>query len=126
MIKAGLIDEFHLFINPTAIGTGRAIFKDINEIQKFTMIKTTPFDCGIVELHCEPKTLKSVEEDKPNWKNVRILSNLNHDTITKLKEEGNGVITILGSGSIIQQLANMDFIDEYEIVVVPSYYFRRW
>jgi dihydrofolate reductase len=44
---------------------------------------------------------------------------LNHDTITKLKEEGSGVITILGSGSIIQQLANMDFIDEYELVVVP-------
>jgi dihydrofolate reductase len=25
----------------------------------------------------------------------------------------------LGSGSITQQLANMDFIDEYELVVVP-------
>jgi dihydrofolate reductase len=44
---------------------------------------------------------------------------LNHDAITKLKEEGNGVITILGSGSIIQQLANMGLIDEYELVVVP-------
>jgi dihydrofolate reductase len=64
------------------------------------------------------KTLKSVE-DEPNWKNVTILHDLNHDTITKLKEEGSGVITILGSGSIIQQLANMDFIDEYELVVVP-------
>jgi dihydrofolate reductase len=64
------------------------------------------------------KTLKSVE-DEPNWKNVRILSNLNHDTITKLKEENSGTITISGSGSVIQQLANMDFIDEYELMVVP-------
>src|SRR5919198_4686241 len=64
------------------------------------------------------KKLKRVE-DEPNWKNVRILRDLNYDTITKLKEEGNGTITILGSGSIIQQLANMDFIDEYELVVVP-------
>jgi dihydrofolate reductase len=55
LIKAGLIDEFHLFINPAAIGrSGMAIFNDINEIQKFTMVKTTPFDCGIVELHYEP------------------------------------------------------------------------
>jgi dihydrofolate reductase len=65
------------------------------------------------------KTLKSVEKDEPNWKNVTILRDLNHDAITKLKEEGNGVITILGSGSIIQQLANMGLIDEYELVVVP-------
>jgi dihydrofolate reductase len=36
LIKAGLVDEFHLFINPTAIGSGMTIFKDINEMQKFT------------------------------------------------------------------------------------------
>jgi dihydrofolate reductase len=36
LIKAGLVDEFHLFINPTAIGSGMTIFKDINEVQKFT------------------------------------------------------------------------------------------
>jgi RibD C-terminal domain len=30
LIKAGLIDEFHLFVNPAAIGNGMAIFKDVN------------------------------------------------------------------------------------------------
>jgi dihydrofolate reductase len=55
LIKAGLIDEFHLFINPVAIGSGMAIFKDISEIRKFTMVKSTPFDCGIVEIHYQPK-----------------------------------------------------------------------
>ena len=55
LIKAGLIDEFHLFIDPAAIGSGMAIFKDINEIQKFNMVKSMPFDCGIVELHYQPK-----------------------------------------------------------------------
>ena len=55
LIEAGLIDEFHLFINPVAIGSGMAIFKDISEIQKFTLVKSTPFECGIVELHYEPK-----------------------------------------------------------------------
>ena len=64
------------------------------------------------------KKRKSIE-DEANWKNITIIRDLNPDTITKLKEEGSGVITILGSGSIIQQLANMDFIDEYELVVVP-------
>ena len=55
LIRAGLIDEFHLFINPAAIGIGMTIFKDLKEVQKFTLIKSTPFDCGIVELHFQPK-----------------------------------------------------------------------
>jgi len=55
LIEAGLIDEFHLFVNPVAIGSSMAMFKDLKEIQKFTMIKSTPFDSGIVELHFEPK-----------------------------------------------------------------------
>ena len=55
LIRAGLIDEFHLFINPVVIGSGMAIFKDINEIQKFNLVKATPFDCGIIELLYEPK-----------------------------------------------------------------------
>ena len=55
LIKAGLIDEFHLLIDPAAIGSGMAIFKDLKEVQKFTMIKSTPFDSGIVELYFEPK-----------------------------------------------------------------------
>jgi dihydrofolate reductase len=55
LIKAGLIDEFHLFVNPAAIGNGLTIFKDLNEMQKFTLVKSIPFDCGIVLLHYEPK-----------------------------------------------------------------------
>jgi dihydrofolate reductase len=55
LIKAGLIDEFHLFVNPAAIGNGMTIFKDLNEVQKFTLVKSIAFDCGIVLLHYEPK-----------------------------------------------------------------------
>ena len=55
LIRAELIDEFHLFINPVAIGKGMTIFKDLNEIQKFHMVKSVAFDCGIIGLHYEPK-----------------------------------------------------------------------
>jgi dihydrofolate reductase len=55
LIKEGLIDEFHLFINPAAIGKGMTIFKDLNEIQKFKLVKSIAFDCGIVVLHYEAK-----------------------------------------------------------------------
>ena len=55
LIKHGLIDEFHLFINPAAIGNGMTIFKELDRKQNLTLVKSTSFDCGIVVLHYEPK-----------------------------------------------------------------------
>jgi dihydrofolate reductase len=50
LIKEKLIDEFYLFINPVAIGNGMTIFKDLNEIQKYTLIESKAFESGIVLL----------------------------------------------------------------------------
>ena len=55
LIKENLIDEFYLFVNPVAIGNGKAIFKDLDEIQKLTLIESKVFDCGLVLLHYEVK-----------------------------------------------------------------------
>ncbi|RAK03191.1 dihydrofolate reductase [Larkinella arboricola] len=55
LIKQGLIDEYHLFINPTAIGSGMPIFRELNGKQPLTLVKSTAFDCGIVVLHYELK-----------------------------------------------------------------------
>jgi dihydrofolate reductase len=55
LIKQGLIDEFHLFINPTAIGNGMTIFKELDRKQNLTLVKSISFDCGIVVLNYEPK-----------------------------------------------------------------------
>jgi len=55
LIKHGLIDEFHLFINPNAIGNGMSIFKELDNKQNLTLVKSTSFDCGIVVLNYEPK-----------------------------------------------------------------------
>jgi dihydrofolate reductase len=55
LIKQGLIDEFHLFINPTAIGNGMTIFKELEGLQKLILVKSTSFDCGIVVINYEPK-----------------------------------------------------------------------
>ena len=55
LIKQGLIDEFHLFINPSAIGNGMSIFKELDSKQNLILVKSTSFDCGIVVLNYEPK-----------------------------------------------------------------------
>ncbi len=44
LIKEGLIDESHLFINPTAIGNGMAIFGGLNTKQSLTLKHTKAFD----------------------------------------------------------------------------------
>jgi dihydrofolate reductase len=62
------------------------------------------------------KALKKVEEG-PDWKNIRLRHDINPDEIKKIKKDED--ITILGSGSIIRQFANLDLIDEYFLVMVP-------
>lgn len=55
LIKYGLIDEFHLFMNPAAIGSGMSVFNELEIKQDLTFIKSSSFSCGIVVLHYEPK-----------------------------------------------------------------------
>ena len=54
LIDAGLIDELHLFVNPTAIGNGMPVF---GCMQNMKLIKSRPFECGIVVLCYEPVRL---------------------------------------------------------------------
>jgi dihydrofolate reductase len=50
LIRFNLIDEYHLFVNPTAIGNGMSIFKNLEEKLKLNLVKSTAFECGIVVL----------------------------------------------------------------------------
>ena len=54
LIQAGLIDEYHLFVNPAALGNGLPIFKNMNGYTKLTLVNTTKGTCGIIILHYEP------------------------------------------------------------------------
>lgn len=51
LVKYNLIDEYHLFINPAAIGTGMSIFNLLEGKRDLKLVKATSFDCGIVVLH---------------------------------------------------------------------------
>lgn len=50
LIKNGLIDEFNLFVNPTVLGDGLTIFKEVDDRQNLTSVDSIGFDCGIVLL----------------------------------------------------------------------------
>jgi len=55
LIKEGLIDEYHLFVNPAAIGNGMTIFKTLDRTQRFSVIQSKFYSCGITVLSYKPK-----------------------------------------------------------------------
>jgi dihydrofolate reductase len=55
LIKEGLIDEYHLIVNPTAIGNGMTIFNSLNRMQKFSPIQAKLYPGGKTVLSYKPK-----------------------------------------------------------------------
>jgi dihydrofolate reductase len=51
LIKHNLIDEYHLFVNPAAIGNGLPIFRDLDQKLRLNLVAAKAFSCGIVVLH---------------------------------------------------------------------------
>jgi len=64
------------------------------------------------------KKMKGVKEEA-HWKNIQLLPGINKKEIEKLKKENKGGLTILGSGTIVQQLTDLGMIDSYTLVQVP-------
>jgi dihydrofolate reductase len=59
LIKAELIDEFHLIINPAIIGDGLPIFQTISRQQDLRLIKAIGFGCGVAVLQYQLNRSKS-------------------------------------------------------------------
>jgi dihydrofolate reductase len=55
LIAADLIDEFHFFINPTALGSGRSMFRDLGRKVDLDLVKATSFECGLAVLEYSRK-----------------------------------------------------------------------
>jgi dihydrofolate reductase len=53
-IQQNLIDEYHLFVNPVILGSGKTIFNDLQERLKLNLIQITPSSTGIVVLLYQP------------------------------------------------------------------------
>ncbi len=48
LIKAGLIDDLHLFINLAAIGSGMSIFQELAHKQALALVKATHLRVGLL------------------------------------------------------------------------------
>ena len=65
------------------------------------------------------KVVVSRTLDKPTWTNTTLLKGDLVSEIRKLKAESGDAMVILGSGSLVSQLAQQALIDEYQLVVNP-------
>jgi dihydrofolate reductase len=49
-----LIDEYQLAVQPTVLGSGLALFKNIKDRVNLKLLKTKTFGCGVMALYYEP------------------------------------------------------------------------
>ena len=66
-----------------------------------------------------PKVVFSKKMDQASWNNTRVIKGDLAEEIRKLKEETGDGLVLMGSGSIISQIALAGVIDEYQMVVNP-------
>jgi dihydrofolate reductase len=66
-----------------------------------------------------PKVVFSSTLDSPAWDNTRVVRDDIEAEVRRLKDGPGPDMVILGSGSIVSQLADAGLIDEYQIVMKP-------
>lgn len=60
LVRHNLIDEYHLFINPAAIGSGLSIFTTLGQQLSLILVKAIAFTSGIVVLNYVPVSNKTI------------------------------------------------------------------
>ena len=66
-----------------------------------------------------PKIVFSKTLERTDWKNTRLVKEINKGEILKIKKQAGKDIVIYGSGSIVSALTQMGLIDEYRLFVNP-------
>ena len=58
LLRLGLIDEFRIFVNPIVLGSGKPLFKGIQDKLNLKLIETKVFGSGNVLLCYQPEKLE--------------------------------------------------------------------
>jgi dihydrofolate reductase len=115
--------EWQAFVSENASGGGELVFGRIT-YELMASFWPTPLAAQsnpIVaqRMNCLPKVVFSRTLDKVSWSNTRLMNGDLAAEVRKLKRETGPDMVIMGSGSIIAQLAETGLIDEYQIVAGP-------
>lgn len=115
--------EFKAFVAENARKGGQLLFGRIT-YELMAGYWPTPMaiknDPAVAEgMNNMPKVVFSRTLDKVSWNNARLVKGDLASEVRKMKEEPGPGMAILGSGSIVSQLAPERLIDEYQVVVNP-------
>lgn len=115
--------EWNAFVTENASGGGELIFGRVT-YDLMAGFWPTPFAIETMPavaagMNNMPKVVFSRTMDQASWNNTRLVKGAIAAEIRKMKEEPGDGMVILGSGSIVAQLAQEGLIDEFQIVVHP-------
>ncbi len=115
--------EFNAFIADNASGGGQLV---LGRITYEIMASYWPTPAAIKNdpvvaegMNSMAKVVFSRTLDKASWSNTKLVKGDIAAEIRKMKREPGKGMAILGSGSIVSQLAPEGLIDEYQIVMNP-------
>ena len=115
--------EWNAFAAENASGSGQLIFGRVT-YELMAGFWPTPFAMESMPAVAEgmnnmPKVVFSRTLDKASWKNTKLVKHDIAAEMRKMKKEPGPDMVILGSGSIVSQMAQEGLIDEYQVVVNP-------
>jgi dihydrofolate reductase len=115
--------EWNAFVQENASGGGELLFGRIT-YELMTRYWPTPLamknDPVVADrMNNLPKVVFSRTLEKALWKNTKLVKGDIAAEVRKMKNEPGPGMAILGSGSIVSQLAEEGLIDEFQIVVNP-------
>jgi dihydrofolate reductase len=58
--KLGLVDEYQISVQPTVVGSGLPLFKNVTDRIDLKLQKTKTFGCGAVTFYYEPAAIENV------------------------------------------------------------------
>lgn len=115
--------EYEAFEQQNATGGGMLLFgrKTYELMASYWPTPAAAKDFPVVaeRMNSLPKVVFSRTLDKAAWNNTRLVKDDAIGEIRKLKQAGNADMAILGSGTIVSQLAEQGLVDEYQIMVTP-------
>src|SRR5258708_20935056 len=115
--------EWNAFVADNAKGGGTLLFGRIT-YALMASFWPTPHAIENIPIVAErmnslPKVVFSRTLDKVSWNNTKLVKGDLATEVRKMKKEPGSGMVIMGSGSIISQLAQEGLIDEYQIVLNP-------
>ena len=115
--------EWNAFVAENASGDGTLLFGRVTYEMMVsfwpTPNATKAFPAVAAGMNSRPKMVFSRTMDKASWNNTKVMKGDLAAEIRKLKKQAGPPMTILGSGSIVSQLAQAGLIDEYTFSLNP-------